>query len=147
MSSYYLAGRVSRREELREWAQDLIDMGHTVTSQWLWRNIPHANHQIKDKALRAEIAAEDMNDIRKADVFLLASETTGMGGSGGRLVEFGYALGRHKLLVVVGPMENLFLCLPGVLKYEDWEEGKRNAQWLREAEVRKEEEKTAKRGY
>jgi hypothetical protein len=56
---------------------------------------------------------------------LLAAEMvisfTGGGGKGGRHVEFGLAVAAGKRLVVIGPRENVFHCLPGVSVVTDIE--------------------------
>jgi hypothetical protein len=45
-----------------------------------------------------------------------------MGNSrGGRHVEFGYALGARKAIMVVGPLENVFYCLPHVFQHDEWD--------------------------
>lgn len=121
----YLAGRVSRLQELRGYADQLTEAGIEVTANWLYGpdddNI-HANRSGLSSEARATLAKRDMYDIRRADVCILFSESFGHNSAGnGRLVEFGYALGQHKECWVVGPLENLFLCLPSIPCFEKWE--------------------------
>jgi hypothetical protein len=39
---------------------------------------------------------------------------------GGRHVEFGYALGIRKRVILVGPRQHVFHCLPEVEHYPSW---------------------------
>ena len=123
----YLAARVSRTDELKGYAVQLLELGYGVTSQWLAHTGAHANRSDMSAAERGEIAARDLHDIRRADVVILFTEAAGNGpaysppAGNGRLVEFGYALGRNKMCMVVGPHENLFMCLPTVWYFETWE--------------------------
>jgi hypothetical protein len=121
-NAIYLAGRVSRTFELRKYADELEKMGYISTSQWLWRKGHHANRDMSDRLHRGRIAHEDLLDIRKADIICLFSEEPNSGTNGGRMFEFGYSMGRHKKLWLVGPFENLFLCLPGIIQFKEWED-------------------------
>ena len=40
---------------------------------------------------------------------------------GGRHVEFGLGLAWNKIVVVVGPRENVFHCLSDVYQFDDWD--------------------------
>jgi nucleoside 2-deoxyribosyltransferase len=117
----YLAGRYSRRNELRDYADTLRRHGHTVTSRWLDEDKPldGALTDQTDEWL-AQTAAYDLYYIDSADVLLFFSEDPLVGiPRGGRHVEFGYALGRGKWINVIGPMENVFHYYKGMIKHYD----------------------------
>lgn len=115
----YLAARYSRREELCGYRTQLEACGHTVTSRWL-----NGNHQIDDRGLSVEakanererFACEDRDDVYAANVLIAFTEEPRSSNSrGGRHVELGMAIGSRKMAVlVVGPRENVFCCLPEV---------------------------------
>ena len=68
-------------------------------------------------------ASEDLEDIRRADVVICFTEEPRSNNSrGGRHVEFGYALGLGKTIVIVGPRENVFYCIRNerIAQYETW---------------------------
>jgi nucleoside 2-deoxyribosyltransferase len=119
----YLAARYSRREELCGYRERLEQLGHTVTSRWL-----KGNHQISNEGIplnelglpfrgpddqaaemRARFAAEDLADVRTADMLVaFTEEPRSIKTRGGRHVEFGYALALGILVVIVGPEETVF---------------------------------------
>lgn len=124
MSAIYLAARYSRREELLGYVADLERLGHVVTSRWL-----HGNHQIDDAGLSTEakraererFATEDWNDLKSASVCISFTEAPRSSNSrGGRHVEFGAALALGHRVIVIGPRENVFHCLPIVEHFDNW---------------------------
>lgn len=72
--------------------------GFIVTSRWI--------DGLEDQE-RLDIAAKmDLNDIDASDALI---EYTMHGGiTGGRHIEFGYAMARNKILILIGPRENVF---------------------------------------
>jgi len=123
----YLAARYSRREELCGYRSQLEALGHTVTSRWL-----NGNHQIDDKGLSVEaaqnererFATEDFTDVLSAHVLIAFTEQPRSSNSrGGRHVELGIALGSRRMaVIVVGPRENVFCCLPSIFVCDRFEE-------------------------
>jgi hypothetical protein len=120
----YLAARYSRYPDLQHVARELVAMGHEITSRWI-----KGDHQISDAGLsseakafeRARFATEDLADLLIADCCISFTETPrGTNSRGGRHVEYGIALGLAKRLIVVGPRENVFHCLPHVEVYPAW---------------------------
>ena len=110
----YLAARYDRLDELNGIARAIAELGHSVTSRWL------AGHGQED----ADSALYDLTDVVVADALVLFTEKparTRMQ-SGGRHVEFGYALRANKTLFIVGPTENIFQGLPQVRRFSDTEE-------------------------
>jgi hypothetical protein len=131
----YLASRYSRRVELLTYAADLRAMGHAITSRWL-----QGAHQIDDDGLSAEadgalrqrFAVEDWQDLLSAECCISFTEEPRVANSrGGRHVEFGAALRDGQLCLVVGPRENVFHCLPGVVVFPTWPAA---LEWLAERE-------------
>jgi len=135
----YLAARYTRRLELCGYAEELRAMGYVVDARWLL-----GEHQIHDSALTVEsatdtippdglaFARDDVDDVVKSDILISFTEMPRSGHSrGGRHVEFGLALGmnlavwwQRKRLIVVGPRENVFHCLPSVDVYPTWKKCK-----------------------
>ncbi len=119
----YLAGQYARRDEFRKYAEKLRLIGIEVTSRWLMEDKP-LDTKIGDdtKDFYRETAKIDLEDIDHADSILFFSEDPHVGvPRGGRHVEFGYALGKHKYLFVVGPRENIFHFLPRIHNFDTFE--------------------------
>lgn len=106
----YIAGRYSRRDEFREVAKQLEEMGHEVTSRWLQENEPLQSHMgDHTPEWYAKTAQTDLEDISAADAVLFYAEDPKVGTPrGGRHVEFGYAIAQGKFIFVIGPEENIF---------------------------------------
>ncbi|MEM9565524.1 MAG: hypothetical protein AAGA93_23075 [Actinomycetota bacterium] len=115
LDSVYLAARFERRDELNGYRAELEAAGLEVTSRWLTDPTP----ELTDEAWR-QLAAKDVEDIRRAGGLVLFAESGGSGG-GGRQVEFGVALGFGKRLIVVGEPENLFHRLAEVEVVPTWD--------------------------
>lgn len=120
----YLAARYSRHPEMQRVADDLARIGFEVTSRWIL-----GGHQIDDAGLSTEakaaererFAREDFEDLAGADCCISFTEVPRSTNSrGGRHVEHGIALGMGKRVLVAGPRENVFHCLPAVEWYPDW---------------------------
>ena len=124
MAAIYLASRYSRRLEMVGYAVELHKLGHEIVSTWI-----DGHHETRPnidadatESERADWAAEDVLDILRADVILSFTEPprTVTGSRGGRHVEFGIGLATQKLMLVVGPREHVFHCLPDVHVFPDW---------------------------
>ena len=115
---FYLAARYSRRQEMRALALILAHEGHLVTSRWI--NGSHEMDGQTNDLVLSRYAIEDLADVNCADALVLFTEFPEAEGRkrGGRFVEFGYAAGRNKMIVIVGPTENVFCHLPGVLRFD-----------------------------
>ncbi len=119
----YLASRYSRIGQMGEVANMLRSMGHRITCRWI-----EGDHQIEDRELdtpaaeekRERFALEDFSDIAASDCVISFTEVPRSSTSrGGRHVELGIALGLGLRVVVVGPRENVFHCLPRVEVFPD----------------------------
>lgn len=131
---FYLASRYGRRAELRGYAEDLQALGHEVTSRWLWEEPPEG---VTDDGLTltgepdvmGDIALRDLNDIDRADHFILFAESErSVPVRGGRHTEFGFMFGlwwgdrRPRHFTVIGPRENVFHWMCVVNRLDDWPE-------------------------
>ncbi len=124
MTSFYFAASFDRGEELAPLAEFVQAFGHTVTSSWLAKAV--GNYEADEVAkgrtveeVRIECSQQDLADIDAADVLVSFTESTrDRYFSGGRHVEFGYAVASGKGLIVVGPLENIFHHLPGICHFE-----------------------------
>jgi nucleoside 2-deoxyribosyltransferase len=112
--AFYLAGAFHRRGEFRSYAADLIAAGHTVTSTWL-------DEEFENEAHAAANAERDLADLDRADAIIcFTTPSRSTTSRGGRHTEFGYALGRGKAVIIVGPIENIFYALPDLAVFTDW---------------------------
>src|SRR5271166_4676772 len=117
----YLAARYTRKEEIREYAKKFEVAGHIVSATWF--DEPHDGQatmaEVGDELMRV-YADRDLAEIRQANAIVFYSETEHTHNRrGGRHVEFGYALGLGKRIIVVGPKENIFHHLPQVEHFAD----------------------------
>lgn len=114
----YLAASYRRREEMVEKAAELKSIGIDVTARWIT-----GSHSDADEDKKRHAANEDLEDIRRADIFVLFTEEPSVGFlSGGRHVETGYAYAISKRIILIGPRENVFHSLVDVLQFDTWEE-------------------------
>lgn len=132
MMEVYLAARYSRIGELNSYKAELEGKGLTVTSRWLT-----GEYRLQEAKAAEEgspdigfiVAQHDVEDISTADTIICFTETPRSNHSrGGRHVEFGMALALKKRIVIIGPLENVFYCLPEVERYNDWADF-RMASW------------------
>ncbi len=127
--SVYFAACFSRREELRGYAAELREHGFVVTSRWLDSPAKLRADELRREGRGAEVARMDLEDVRGADVCIAFTETvdTGERGRGGRHTELGIALGLGRLVLIVGPREHVFHCLPDMVHHPNWLSARR---WL-----------------
>jgi hypothetical protein len=119
--SVYLAARYSRRCEIALKADYLKGYGLEVTSEWLKEPTVIDPNGTTDPGWWGTHALHDLADIEAADCLVLFAESPEDSyPRGGRHVEFGYALGIGKRVIVVGPKENIFHALPNVERCETW---------------------------
>lgn len=102
----YIAGMFGRQKEFQVHRDKLINLGYTVTSTWLEENFADP---LKDVESSRQAALLDLKDISKSNVFLVFTEHSNIGYyTGGRHVEFGYALALGLIIILCGPRENVF---------------------------------------
>ena len=119
----YLMSRYSRKAELQSYIPLFERAGLEVTSRWLTIDqhaqvgVPNPTGADVLNSMTVEqqgaIAKMDLADIRAAKACVAFTEPAGseIGQRGGRLVEYGYALGLHKPIVICGPRESFFFML------------------------------------
>lgn len=117
MIKVYLAAKFGRQKELQEYKKLIERAGHEVTSTWLTENFADP---LKDIASSREAALLDLKDIDRSDVFLVFTENPDIGYyTGGRHVEFGYALALGLVVILCGPRENVFFHHKRVIQVND----------------------------
>ena len=109
----YLASPFEKQAGMKTLADSLTHAGYTITSKWLTEDETAAQH--------AALAWRDVQDINEADVVVVNNPTDFFhAGTGGRHVEFGYALAMHKPLILLGRPSNVFHYLPTVIQAPDY---------------------------
>lgn len=118
----YIAGRFTGRARLASLADDLkrIDPRVRITSSWLTpkTEAEHKDYPYEDDAARC-YAIRDLDEIWDSDFLIL--DTIDDSNTGGREVEWGYALARDLRVVLVGPRRNVFHYLAHE-HYDSWSE-------------------------
>lgn len=131
---FYLAAKFDRMAEMNVYAQQLRNSGHEVTSRWLLgKEQFHEGVDLIDRPeglhsgtgditmLAQPFAMDDHEDIIGCDTLILFTESPeAYAKRGGRHTEFGIALGLGKQLIIIGPRENIFHCLPQVQQFRTW---------------------------
>lgn len=151
----YLAARYSRRLELCGYRNELKAAGYNVCARWLDGEHQLATdgtpigedgaalvegtlrpgefvseHELTARAaaLRTKFALDDLEDVSTANVVISFTEPPrSTANRGGRHVEFGIALIKAQVVVVVGHRENIFHWLPNVNFFERWTDA---LKWL-----------------
>ena len=109
----YIASRFSRIQEAEHVVRPALEaIGWTVTSRWHREQAGQpvdgamAHHTAEENGF---FAARDLEDVDAADTLLLLTEAPeSRWPRGARFVEYGYALAKGKVLILVGPRENVF---------------------------------------
>ena len=116
----YLAARFEQKEELKALVPLLAEHNLRVQARWLDEKVSPTS-QLSDltPAYCAEQAEVDLEDIRACDIFVFFGDAVAKTTRGGKHFEAGYASGLGKRIVVVGPPENIFHYLDGIVHYSD----------------------------
>ena len=109
----YIASRFSRIHEAEHVVRPALEAaGWTVTSRWHREQASQpidgamAHHTAEENRF---FASRDLEDVDAADALvLLTEEPESCWPRGARFVEYGYALAKGKVLILVGPRENVF---------------------------------------
>lgn len=123
----YLSARYARMSELAVYRDELADHGIGCTSTWL------TGSTFENSTANA---VQDIDDVYAADAFVAFAEEPvefsdkPYASRGGRHVEFGVAFETGLPIIVVGPRENVFHLLPGVMQVDTWEDALRELQEL-----------------
>lgn len=102
----YTAAKFARRVHIRPYRDQLWALGHQVVSTWLDEIAKPAG--MDQGTFDRKLAIKDLAEISSADLLIL--DTWEAAVSGGREVEFGFALGRYqeKMVWLVGEQRNIF---------------------------------------
>ena len=109
----YIASFYDTRDRLRPICGLLEEMGHQVTSRWIF--LQENDKTVNEEDL-ASYAQRDIDDIVIADMIIC--DTIDETPRGGREVELGYAMAIKKKAVTVGPKRNVFHRL--IPNFRDW---------------------------
>jgi nucleoside 2-deoxyribosyltransferase len=117
----YLAAKFEHKNTMRDVANLLTSRGHEITSRWIRVEHHEDTANTVTDELRVQYAAEDVEDVRRADLLVaFAHPRHEPGIGGGRHVEFGIALERDMPIIVIGPKgEHIFHWWPGVRHVDD----------------------------
>lgn len=105
---------------MRQYRDELVAMGHLVTSRWIdeeWTAEANFSSDASDHKGLKDI--QDINICFGALFFTDVPSTTG-----GMHVEFGYSLARGRTLIIVGPLRNIFH-RQAHYHFSEWEHFKR----------------------
>lgn len=120
--SFYISARFTRKEEAQALAIKLRQLGYKITSTWHVQTQPEMLYRDNGKLI-SEFAQKDVDEVRAAKGIISLSEVEeNPWGRGGRHVECGIAIERNMLWIVIGPKENIFHYLPGVIHYRTEED-------------------------
>jgi hypothetical protein len=114
----YLAAKYCRKSEMCGYRNELVAMGHAVTSRWINQQDEQCDESDPANEDLSKWAYECIEDIDDADAVILF---TGGEQSPGRNTECGYAIGTGKPVFIIGPRESVFHHLPNVVGvYGSW---------------------------
>ena len=114
MSKIYVAARYGRMKEMQSVHAALVAAGHEPTSQWV------TGKEETEGKTEEQAAIMDVEDVDRADLVLLFSDEKSYSSTGGgRFFEMGYAHGKGKPVVTVGPMQIIFHHLPDMKCFYD----------------------------
>lgn len=122
----YVAGSFAEIDHCRRIAEILTNAGHVVTSRWLEGGGQAPDHPDAWPPVAAHWAEQCRQDVDAASVVVVVNPSASL--TGGTMWEFGYAIGRQKLAVVLGLPSNVFCyqvpCMTGVYDVLRWMAGK-----------------------
>ncbi len=113
ITTAYLAAPYRSRDTLKHIRDELfVPAGIAITSRWLDQTYPIETEPGQlDPETAVREANKDLVDVGSAEHFVLfTADALGVksNGRGGRHVELGYALARHKTIWMVGERQNIF---------------------------------------
>lgn len=118
----YMAAPFAKAPLMQKYAAELEATGkYKVVSRW--HTGAHDGEAFKggDRAGMYKEASEDLDDLDSADILIAFTQAPNTKfSSGGRHVEFGYALASCRTTYVVGPVENVFHNMASEV-FEKWE--------------------------
>ena len=105
----YTAASFVEQKRIRAMKETLIQLGHTVVSTWLEE--AQRPDGISESQFEHKMAIKDLQEVAACDCFILDCASPSK--TAGKMVEFGFAVAKHKLIYVVGtpPAHAIFLSL------------------------------------
>ena len=118
MIKVYVSGSYSEQARLRARASNLTKLGYHVTSTWL-QEVQKPDY-LSLEEWEYNLALKDISDLAAADCIIL--DLDGTSTTGGRYVEWGFALGRFNMLklIVGNHSPNMFGRLAD-RAFKDWD--------------------------
>ncbi len=115
----YTGASFVEQKRIRACKEALIQLGHTVVSTWLEE--ASRPDGISEVQFEHKMAIKDLQEVAACDCFILDVEKPTK--TAGKMVEFGFAVAKHKLIYVVGtpPAHAIFLSLADKA-FASWEE-------------------------
>ena len=123
---FYIASRLSERPKLVKVASALVELGHVITSKWIY-DVGDA----KDSRSALKVAIRDLCHIAEADILLIDTVTqVAQDGGAGKEAEFGFAMSyyQYKQVWRIGPVKNVFHTLAD----ESWATWNEFLEFMRE---------------
>lgn len=118
----YTAATFQEQGRIRRNKETLFRLGHSVVSTWLDEQIKPAG--MTDEEFGEKMAAKDLQEICTADCFILDLENPSK--TMGKMVEYGFAIAKHKLLYIVAPGDTLtkghIFCLLADKIFPSWDD-------------------------
>lgn len=95
----YTAASFTEQQRIRQYKEPLFQLGHSVIATWLEEQIKP--NGMTDEEFGRKMAAKDLQEVTTADCVILDLEAPSK--TSGKMVEWGFALAKHKLGYVVAP--------------------------------------------
>jgi len=118
----YVAGKFSDKKQIKEYMNELVKLGHSITHDWTSFESENA-----DQNKMAQSAVKDVEAVKECDV-LIAFLTDPQYAYRGTFSEIGIALGTDKEIIVVNSDEqaycttNVFYHHPDIIHVKTWDE-------------------------
>lgn len=114
----YVAASFVAQKRLRPIRDRLFEMNHNVIGSWL--DEVSRPHDMPQEVFDRKLAAKDLQEVKEADCLIL--DTSEPSTTGGRMIEFGFALAQHdKLVYHVGEDKSIFMHLADI-HFETWDD-------------------------
>ena len=105
----YTGATFSEQTRIRGHKETLIQLGHTVLSTWLEEQLRPEG--MSEAQFGHKMAIKDLQEVNACDCFILDTQSPSK--TAGKMIEYGFAVAKHKLIYVVGeqPKHAIFLSL------------------------------------
>jgi nucleoside 2-deoxyribosyltransferase len=118
----YTAASFTEQDRIRQHKEKLFNLGHSVVASWLEEQVKPSG--MTDEEFGKKMAAKDLQEIAMADCIILDLEAPSK--TSGKMVEWGFALAKHKLAYVVAPAETMtkghIFCMLADKVFSSWDD-------------------------